>query len=112
MSDIELSERVVETGTTYGDGEPVRIRVRQRGRRYDLDDDGRSVEKSGVAFDRRARDAADRVVRREGFNISRHGVVFVSAVEGRDLASLAARLAESSLDVHSELLELEDRRGP
>jgi hypothetical protein len=35
-------------------------------------------------------------------------VVFVPAVEGRDLASLAARLAETSLAVYQELLELEE----
>jgi hypothetical protein len=37
-------------------------------------------------------------------NISRSGVVFVPAVEGRDLALLATRLADASMNVHQALL--------
>ncbi|HEX2109994.1 MAG TPA: hypothetical protein VHF67_00445 [Gaiellaceae bacterium] len=40
--------------------------------------------------------------------MNRRGVVFVSAVEGRDLAALAARLAETSLAVHAALLDGDD----
>jgi len=105
VSDVELSERVVEPGPAYGDGEPVRIRIRKRGRRYDIDDDGVAWEKAG-ASGRSALEAADHVVALEGFNVNRSGVVFVPAVEGRDIDALAARIADCSLAVYSELLEL------
>jgi hypothetical protein len=49
---------------------------------------------------------AKRVVAEEGFNVNRAGVVFVPVVEGRDLAMLALRLADTSRAVFAELLEL------
>ena len=48
---------------------------------------------------------AEALVAEEGFNVNRRGVVFVPAMEGRDLATLAARLAATSLAVYQELLE-------
>jgi hypothetical protein len=105
MSEIELSERVVEPGPAYADGDPVRIRIRKRGHRYDLDDDGAGWAKAG-ASGRAALEAAEQVVVQEGFNVNRSGVVFVPAVEGRDIDALAERLADCSLAVYAELLEL------
>jgi hypothetical protein len=99
----ETGELVLETAFSYGD-EPVRIRVRKRGRRYDLSDDGAGVRKAGAAG-RGWLETAERVVADEGMNVNRRGVVFVPAVEGRDLAALAARLAETSLAVHAALLD-------
>ena len=101
----ETGASMLDTGLTYGDGEPVRIRVRKRGHRYDIDDDGAAWSKAG-ATGRTALEAAERVVAEEGFNVNRRGVVFVPALEGRDIARLAERLAECSLAVYSELLEL------
>ena len=49
---------------------------------------------------------AKRVVAEEGFNVNRAGVVFAPVVEGRDLALLALRLADTSRAVFAELLEL------
>lgn len=49
---------------------------------------------------------AKRVVAEEGFNVNRAGVVFAPVVEGRDLAMLALRLADTSRAVFAELLEL------
>jgi hypothetical protein len=40
--------------------------------------------------------------------VNRRGVVFVPAVEGRDLAWLASRVAECSRAVYGALLELDD----
>jgi hypothetical protein len=97
-------ERVVEPGPVFGDGEPVRIRIRKREHRYDLDDDGAAWTKAG-ASGRAALEAAERVVAQEGFNVNRRGVVFVPAVEGRDIDGLAARLADCSLAVYEELLD-------
>jgi hypothetical protein len=41
------------------------------------------------------------VVEREGPNVNRRGVGFVPAVEGRDIAALAARVADTSRAVHA-----------
>jgi hypothetical protein len=94
----------LDSGLAYRDGEPVVIVVRKRGHRYDLSDEGAAVQKAGV---RGWLPIAEAVVAEEGFNVNRPGVVFVRAVEGRDIATLAARLAETSLVVYRELLEAE-----
>jgi hypothetical protein len=44
--------------------------------------------------------------RGEGFNVNRRGALFVPAVEGRDIAMLALRLAETAGTVYLALLEL------
>jgi hypothetical protein len=107
MSDLEVHERVVEPGPAYGDGEPVRVRIRKRGVRYDIDDAGRAWEKAG-ARGREALSAAERAVADDDLNVNRRGVVFVPAVEGRDIDALALRIAECSLAVHGALLELDE----
>ncbi|HEX2110554.1 MAG TPA: hypothetical protein VHF67_03280 [Gaiellaceae bacterium] len=71
-------------------------------------DDGAAVREAGTPG-RGWLETAEHVVAREGMNVNRRGVVFVSAVEGRDLAALAARLAETSLAVHAALLDGDDR---
>jgi hypothetical protein len=93
------------SGLEYRDGEPVVIEIRKRGHRYDLSDEGAAVRKAGA---RGWLPVAESVVAADGFNVNRRGVVFVPAVEGRDLAGLAARLAETSLALYQELLDLED----
>lgn len=105
----ETGEAEVETGLAYGDGDPVRIRIRKRGRRYDLSDAGVAV---GKVRDRPRRwlELAERVVAEEGLNVNRRGTVFVPATEGRDLARLAARLAETSLAVYGALLDADEDR--
>ncbi len=97
---------MIEPGLSFGDGEPVRINVRSRERRIDLDDGGRAVEKSG-ARGRAWLEVVDGVVAREGFNVNRRGVLFVPVVAGRDIDELAERLAATALDVYDALLELE-----
>lgn len=104
----EIDEAELATGFTFGDGEPVRIQIRKRGRRYDLTDRGRAVEKAGVRGRRGWLELAERVVAEEGFNVNRRGVVFVPAFEGRDLSRLAARLAETSLTLYGTLLDAEE----
>ena len=103
---MEATARVVEPGVTYGDREPVRIYVRERGQRIDLDDDGRAVEKAGVTG-RGWLDVAERIVAQEGFNVNRRGAVFVPVVAGRDIDRLAERLAATTADVYAALLELD-----
>jgi hypothetical protein len=95
----ESEERRVETG-------PFPIMVRKRGNRYDLDDDGEAIARAralGAPADWLA--IAERVVARESFNVNRRGVMFVPVVEGRDLASLAVRLADCAESVHAALLD-------
>ena len=104
-------ETVLDSGVPYGDGENVPIRVRQRDRRYVLDDAGAAARKAGVSLRRRDRfELADRLVAHGGLNVSRDGVVFVPAVEGRDLARLAIRVADASRALYAELLELDETR--
>lgn len=106
----ETGEATLDTGRSFVPGEPVRILVRKRGRRYDLDDRGRATELAGRPSG--WLQVARRVVAEEGFNVNCAGVVFVPAVEGRDLALLASRLGETSRVVFAELLELGDESRP
>ena len=101
-------EALVAPGARYTDLEPVVIRIRKRGHRFDLDDRGAAVELADRPHGWLA--VAQQVVAAEGMNVNRAGVVFVPAVEhGRlDVVTLAVRLAETSAAVFGVLLELED----
>jgi hypothetical protein len=102
---LERDEVVLETGLSYVDGEPVLVRLRKRGRRYELRDDARAVELAGRPAGWRERAAA--VVDEHDLNLNRTGVVFVHAVEGGvDRGWLGRRVAETSLAVYDALLEL------
>lgn len=96
-------ETIFDTGLMYVGSQPVLIRVRRRGQRYDITDDGAAVSLAGRP--RGWLDRVERVVAAEGFNVNRRGVVFVPAVEGRDIASLALRLARTSRSAYLDLLE-------
>lgn len=106
MAVPELSEVVLETGLEHTEGEPVLVRIRKRGRGYDLRDDGRAVELAGRPVGWRERATA--VVEGNDLNVTRTGVVFVPAVEGGvDRDWLARRVAETSLALYDALLELQ-----
>jgi hypothetical protein len=106
MEMLQRDEIVLETGLSYVEGEPVRVRVRKRGRRYELRDDGRAVELAGGR--RGWRESAAAAVDDFDLNLTQTGVVFVPAVEGGvDRDWLARRVAEASLAVYDALLELE-----
>ena len=102
-----VEDRTVEPGAAYGDGERVRVRIRRRGHRHVVDDDGRAWQKAG-ASGRAALDVAERVVLEDSLNVNRRGVVFVPFGEGRDVDELAARVASCSVGVYDALLELGD----
>ena len=88
-------------------GDPVQVRVRRRDRRYLVTDDGAAVERSGRP--RGWRDVASGVVAGADLNLSRSGAVFVPAVEGgAPVNGLVTRVAETSLAVYQELLELRE----
>ena len=96
------AERVVEPGPEYVPGAPVRIRIRQRGRRYDIDDAGEAVRRAGRP--QGWLDVARTAV--EPVNINRAGVIFVQGFEGRDIDALATLVAERAIAVHDTLLDL------
>ena len=99
---------LIESPLAYSDGEPVVVRVRRRGRRIDIDDDGVAVAKARAAgTTRRWLDVAQRVVAEDYLNVNRRGVVFVPAVVGRDIDELAARVARASRALEGELLAAE-----
>ena len=84
----------------------LRAPVRRRGVRYDIDDMGRAV-----AFAGRPPgwlEATERVVEELGWNVNRAGVVFVQAVEGRDMDALVRRTGEASAAVLEALFALEE----
>jgi ankyrin repeat protein len=94
------------TGLSYLPGRPIRISVRRRGTRYDIDDMGAAVAISGRPPG--WLQAAERAVGALGWNISREGVVFMQAVEGRDIEDLVRRTGEASAAVLDAVLALED----
>jgi hypothetical protein len=103
-----MNEQVVDSGLRYSDGEPVSIRVRQRERRYVIDDDANAVAKgraAGTTADWLG--VAQRVVGRRWLNVNRRGVVFVPAVEGCDIDALVRRVAAASRRVEAKLLAAE-----
>lgn len=112
----ELSVQLEEAGTRNGilrvtdlyymPGRPVRISVRRRGHRYDIDDTGTAAAIAGRPPG--WRQAAERAVRSLDWNINRDGVVFMQAVEGRDIDALVRRTAEASIAVLEALLEIEE----
>ena len=97
---------VRHTGLDYVPGRPVRVRVRRRAARIDLDDLGGALAVAGRPEGWHA--AAERAVAALGWNVSRDGVVFVRAVEGRDVDALVRGTAAASAAVLEALLALED----
>jgi len=104
----EHGEALLDTDRRYTPGRPVRVLIRKRGPRYDLDDRGEAVRLAGAPDGWLV--AAQRAVESESLNVNRRGVVFVPGVEGRDLVRLACRVADASLAVHAALLELDRER--
>ena len=84
----------------------MRVRVRKREHRYDIDDMGHAVSAAGRPPGWLGE--AERVVEEQALNVNRGGAVFVPAVEGRDIEGLVMKVAETSVAVHSALLELDD----
>jgi ankyrin repeat protein len=97
------------TNLSYMPGRPVRVRVRRRENRYDIDDMGTAVAIAGRP--RGWREAAQRVITELDWNMNRDGVVLMYAVEGQDIDALVQRTAEASLAVLEALLEIDDDPG-
>ena len=101
-----IAHRLRYTGLSYAPGRPIRVSVRRRGVRYDIDDMGGTVAFAGKPPG--WLEAAERVVEALGWNVNRRGVVFVQAVEGRDIDSLVRRTGEASAAVLEALFALEE----
>ena len=97
---------VLDTGVSYLSGRPVRIRVRKRDGRYDMSDDAAAVTLAGRPPGWLT--TMTHAVAERRMNVNRRGVIFVTGFEGRDLASLARRLAECSRLTYLTLLETSD----
>lgn len=105
MSVQARTETVVDTDLQYRPGDSVRVRVVHREHRISVTDDGAAFEKAGG--ERGWRDAAGAVIREFGVNISRHGVVSLPVVRfGAAEEAVVRRIAEASLALYQELLEL------
>jgi hypothetical protein len=102
----DAADVTVDTDLRYTPGEPVRVRIRHRDHRYDIDDDGAAVRLAGKPPGWLA--SAEQLVALEGLNVNRRGVVSVPAVEGRDIGALAAKIARCSRAVYCALLDLTD----
>lgn len=104
----ELGEVVLDGGVAYVEADRVLVRVRKRGSRYTIDDDGGAVARAGrppgwLVLARRV--AEDEY----WLNVNRRGTVFVPAVEraGDGVAGLVLRVADASAAVYEGLLELD-----
>jgi hypothetical protein len=97
--DVEV---VLDSEAAYADGAPVRIHVRRRSGRIDIDD-------LGEAAARAPRDpgwlgVAERSVEMDSLNVNRRGVVFVQASATGRALRLAPRIAEASRRLELDLL--------
>lgn len=105
-ADQVRSETVIDTGLEYRPGDPVRVRVVRREHRVSVTDDGAALEKAGRP--RCWREAADRVDQELDVNISQLGVISLPVVRvGPCKEKIVRRIAEASLGLYQELLDLE-----
>ena len=103
--DPARSEAITDTGLAYRPGEPVRLRVMRRERRLTVSDGGAALAQAGRPAGWRA--IAERLERKLGVNISRAGAVWLPVVAaGPPLRAIEQRIAQASLTLYQELLEL------
>jgi hypothetical protein len=99
------SETEIETGLEYRPGEPVLVRVVRRAHRVTVSDGGAAVENAGHPPGWRA--VAARIDRELVVNVSRQGVVSLPVVAvGPGVDAIVQRVADASLALYQELLEL------
>jgi hypothetical protein len=105
-----LIDGIRERGLEYLPGRPVRVRVRVRGTRVDVDDMGGAVAVCGMP--QGWREAAEGAVNALGWNMRRNGVLFMQAPHGRRLAWIIDRTAQASAAVCDAILRLGDASTP
>jgi Ankyrin repeats (3 copies) len=105
---VSHEERAVETVTTelaYGPGDPVRVTVTRRAQRTSISDAGGAVRRAGRPGGWLA--IAGRLERDLNVNITRPGVIWLPVVAvGPGEHALVNRIAEASLALYQDLLEL------
>jgi hypothetical protein len=112
---IQLTERtpiahlidgVRQSALEYLPGRAVRVRVRVRGARVDIDDMGGAISVCGTPPG--WRQAAEEAIAEFGWNLRRNGVVFMQAPHGRRLSWIVDRTAQASAAVCDAILQLGD----
>jgi hypothetical protein len=109
LSELATRDRVeftIDTGLTYDPVTPVRVHVSKRDRRYGVTDHGAAVAAAGVDGNRVA--LPDRIAIGEyDVNVSRHGIVFLSAVQPTEdwLFAICELVARGSIAVYEQLLD-------
>ena len=99
-------EGLVETELRYLPDAPVRVSVRKRGSKYDIDDQGEAVRLAGKPPG--WLEVARAVVEEDALNVNRAGVVFVSTFREDSVEPLAQRIGATSKAVYDALLELDE----
>jgi hypothetical protein len=103
LQTMDRGEVEVRTGFDYGPDGPVVLRVRKRDGRYEMDDAGAAVRLTGHPDG--WQDVAAGLVTAHGLSINPDGVVFVLAIEHRDVDALTLSVADTSLALYSALRE-------
>ena len=99
------AEHEIESSLAYKPGDPVTVSVRHREQAITVSDEGSAIERAGAPQGWRL--AADRVAAEFDVNVSRHGVVSLPVVRvGPGEDAIVRRIAEASLALYQELLEL------
>ena len=107
----DRDEQLIETGRSYTEGRPVRVRVRRRQYRHLVTDDCAAVRLAGKPPG--WADVATRVAKDAALNLSRSGAVFVGTVYPDFVPELVERVADTSLAVYEAVLDLEgETDGP
>jgi hypothetical protein len=99
------TQDTVTTGLAYRPGELVRVTVTHRVQRTSVSDEGAAVQRAGKPAGWRA--IAEQLERDRDVNITRQGVVWLPVVAaGPDEQAVVERIAEASLALYQDLLEL------
>jgi hypothetical protein len=109
LTGLERGEAVLDTGRTYDGVVPVRVHVRKRERRLEFSDGGGAVAASGVRP--KGLTLPDHIdLGPYSVNVTRKGVVSLPGFTSQSaewLAKLLELVAEGSLALYEELLELD-----
>jgi hypothetical protein len=102
-----IHKEMIETSLRYGPGDPVRVSVVHRAQRLCITDGGGAVDRAGQPPG--SQSVFDRIARSLDVNVRRTGEVWLPVVAaGPGQEALITRIADASLAVYQELLELQD----
>jgi hypothetical protein len=102
-----VRKETVECGLHYGPGDPVRVNVVHRAHRLFITDAGGAVERAGRP--QGSQSVFDRIARLLDVNVHGTGEVWLPVVAaGPGEEAITKRIADASLALYQELLELYD----